>query len=146
MTRSDNGAAMEGHLCVELVCRFFGHLDADRYDDLMALMVPGAIWYRQGAELSPGNAMLAVLRRRSPNRVVAHLLTNLVATPSGMDSMSVSGYMLAFAHDGGGSRTLPAPLDMPTSISLLNTELVRSGDRWLLHRSRTTPLFKREAA
>lgn len=129
--------------CLEVTTRFFWLLDHNRYADLMGLMADSAVWYRQGLELRPGQEMMTVLERRSPTRVVAHLLSNLLATPMHADRVLVTGYMTAYAHDEGTAPSSPAPLNGPTSVTKLHVELIRGTMGWQLDLSRSQPLFRR---
>ena len=132
--------------CIATATQFFWHLDHNRYPELMALMTPDAVWFRQGLELTPGDEMLATLQRRSPTRRVVHLLSNLTVWSSVEGHARVTGYLTSYAHDPGVPINGPAPLGGPGSILALDIEMKRQDDRWFVDRSRTHPLFRRETS
>jgi len=133
----------DAHQCLETATRFYWHLDFDRYDDIMALMTADGIWYRQGKELTPGPAMLAVLRERKPSRRVAHILSNLTVTATGPDTATVEGYLTAWAHAAETVLDGPYPLHGPDSISTIALDMQRVAGVWRVHRSHSTARFRR---
>lgn len=131
--------------CISTVIRFFGALDNNAYEDMMAMMSTDAQWHRQGEILRPGQAMLDALNRRSPTRTVIHVLTNLDARERGEGQIVVTGYSTAFQFDDGQHRSAPLPLDAPSSISAVHVKLKQVSAVWKLALSKSRPLFRRSA-
>lgn len=108
----------------------FDHLDNRRYDALLSLMVPGAVWHRQGMRLQGHAQILAALRERSPTQRIRHLVTNLLQRSATPDAAQFTHYMTALKFDDGRVHTGPVTIDGPLRMSLVTTQLQRIEGTW----------------
>ncbi|CAN5738968.1 hypothetical protein BH09PSE5_BH09PSE5_00590 [soil metagenome] len=129
--------------CLSTLTRFYRCLDGFRYQDMMALMAPGAVWHRQGEVLTSPDAMIAALSKRSATRSIVHLLTNLFVESGDGTQATVRGYQTAYAFDDGTQRTGPAPLEGASSIASIEATLTNVDGQWLIRQLGSTKLFAR---
>ena len=114
----------------QTILAMFDHLDERRYDELLSLMTPQAVWHRQGKRLQGHAQILAALNERSATQRIRHLVTNLLQRSAGDDSASFSHYMTALRFDDGQAHDGPVTVRQPYRMSLVTTQLVRTGGVW----------------
>lgn len=108
----------------------FDHLDERRYEDLLTLMTPDAVWHRQGKRLEGHGQILEALLERSATQRIRHLVTNLRQRRAGPDQVLCTHYMTAFRHDEGRVLTGPPTIAGPFRMSLVTTRLVQRDAAW----------------
>ena len=114
----------------QTILAMFDHLDERRYDELLALMTPQAVWHRQGKRLRGHAQILAALNERSGTQRIRHLVTNLLQRSVSDDNASFSHYMTALRFDDGQSHAGPVTIRQPFRMSLVTTQLVRTAAGW----------------
>lgn len=129
--------------CLEIVTRFYRHLDRGEFDKLDALMARDGLYHRpDGNAYTPGPQLITALSRRSPTARMAHLLANLYTERSSTDAMKVHGYMSVFIQDDGKVHDGPAPMPAtPKTIYNLDISLERRGGVWLVTRLQNSRRF-----
>ena len=114
----------------QTILAMFDCLDEQRYDALLALMAPDAIWHRQGKRLQGHAQILAALRERSATQRIRHLITNLRQRSASDNEAEFSHYMTALRYDDGRSHSGPVTIPGPFRMSLVTTRLVRPAGVW----------------
>jgi hypothetical protein len=122
------------------VTRFYRHLDDRNYKAIAALMTPGGVWHRQGAQLSGETAILGALDKRSPTLVIHHLLSNLFADIAADGSAEVTAYMLVARYDSGSLLTDAAPFSGIENIRTIRVKLVPTEAGWRVQRMSSDPI------
>jgi hypothetical protein len=126
----------------QTVIRFFRALDERDYSTLAALLAPGGVWHRQGAELRNEADILAAMAKRSPTMRIHHLLTNVFAEPRGEEDAEVTAYMLVVRHDSGAEPTGPSPLTGFENLRTMRARLRQTPQGWrILHLGGDAPSF-----
>ena len=129
--------------CVDLVRRFYLHLDRREYRQLDALMARDGVYFRpHGRPVPAGATLIADLAEIPRTKTIVHLLTNLHAELLTAGSARVSGYMTVFWHDDGTSRTGPVPLGMPRTIRALDIELGKHAGTWQIRKIENVKLME----
>lgn len=108
----------------------FDHLDEGRYDALLALMTPDAVWHRRGQCLRGPAQIRAALQERSTTQRIRHLATNLLQRSATPDEVSYSNYLTALKFDDGQVRTGPVTVPGFFRMAHVTTRLVRVADAW----------------
>lgn len=116
----------------QLLNEFFYHLDEFQYEELVALMAPGALWHRQGKALRGAEESLAALSLRSRTQRIRHVITNVQVTQLAASEASSVCYMTVYKHDDGEDAPLPRTIAGPAGVMLVSTQFRRHGDRWLV--------------
>lgn len=107
----------------QTILAMFDHLDEGRYDALVALMAPCAVWHRQGQRLQGHGQILAALQQRSDTQRIRHLVTNLLQRSLSADEAEFSHYMTALKFDDGKPHVGPVAISGPFRMSLVSTRL-----------------------
>jgi SnoaL-like domain len=132
----------DSSICMDLVTRFYRHLDLREYEKLDALMARDGSYLRpSGRTLLAGPPLIADLAAGSKTLTLAHLLTNLYVDFNG-DEASLHGYMTVFQHDSGAPPVFPLPLGNPTSIRAMNITLHRREGGWRIWKLNNVLLFR----
>ena len=114
----------------QTIIAMFDHLDEARYDALLSLMTPQAVWHRQGQRLQGHAQILAALLQRSATQRIRHLVTNLLQRSAASNEAQFSHYMTALKFDDGQVRAGPVTISGPFRMSLVTTQLVRLDGAW----------------
>ena len=114
----------------QTILAMFDHLDEARYDALLALMTPQAVWHRQGQRLQGHAQILAALRQRSPTQRIRHLVSNLLQRSASAGEAQYSHYMTALKFDDGQVRAGPVTISGPFRMSLVTTQLLQLDGAW----------------
>jgi limonene-1,2-epoxide hydrolase len=133
-------ADLSAATAVQTVTRFYRHLDDRNYKAIAALMAPGGVWHRQGAQLSGEAAILEALGKRAPTLVIHHLLSNLFADIAADGSAEVTAYMLVARYDSGSPLTGPAPFNGIENIRTIRVKLVPTAEGWRVQRMSSDPI------
>ncbi len=127
---------------VQITHRFFWCLDEFRYQDILSMMLPDAVWHRQGRALQGHAQILAALNERSNTQRIRHVITNpFVAEESG-DSARLIAYMIGYKCDEGVKQAAPQTIDNALRFLLVETHFKRGEGRWLIAQQRGTPEFE----
>ncbi len=114
----------------QTILAMFDHLDERRYDALLGLMAPHAVWHRQGQRLQGHGQILAALQQRSDTQRIRHLVTNLLQRSLSADEAEFSHYMTALKFDDGKPHVGPVAISGPFRMSLVSTRLQRLDGDW----------------
>lgn len=137
-----SAVALSQFQCQDVALRFYRHLDERRYGEMAALMHPDGIWSRQGTDIDRSGLSAALTKGRSASLMTHHLLTNLVVTQAGSESMAAVGYLVVFRHDDGDAPRIPVPLSGASGISDWKCEFRPTADGWRIFRLQSRPTFK----
>lgn len=122
--------------CSQLMLRFYDAFDAWDYAGMAALFAPDGVWQRAGKTLAGREAIVAELQQRPTTQVVRHVLSNLLVTAANADQAQARFYITVYRHDGGTARSIPAPLQAPAMLLVVNARLVRHSEGWrILHQA-----------
>ncbi|CAN5512913.1 hypothetical protein BH09PSE5_BH09PSE5_20200 [soil metagenome] len=129
--------------CTQLSNRFFHCMDEQRYSDMLAMMVPDAVWHRQGKRLAGHDQIRAALNERSTSQRIRHVLTNGFVEREDSEGADYVAYMIGYKYDDGTTRQPPLTISGPMRMLLLNTRFVRrlDGD-WLIQETSAIPEFE----
>jgi ketosteroid isomerase-like protein len=111
---------------------FFDHLDEQRYDALLALMTPDAVWHRHGKTLRGTDQIMAALRERSATQRIRHVLTNLLEREAPAGEIVLTHHMTAYKYDDGQITRGPVAIRGPFRFSMVRTRWRRHDQRWLI--------------
>ncbi|GGE50086.1 hypothetical protein GCM10011360_41380 [Primorskyibacter flagellatus] len=123
--------------------RFYMALDERDADALAAVIAPDGCWRRAGVDHIGPDAMRALIAERAPDRHSRHVLSNIVVDVLDERTATVRLYNTAFVHTGATGERGAAPMDLPSSIGILEGKFVHTGGAWLLKDLRSKPAFKR---
>ena len=130
-------------LCTQLTHRFFYYLDERRYEDLIGLMQPDAVWHRQGRALRGLDAVRAALNERSATQRIRHVVTNGFVEQADAQAATYVAYMIGYRYDDGTVREPPLTISGPLRMLLVRTRFVRQPDgRWLIGETSAVPEFE----
>jgi hypothetical protein len=121
------------HACARTVLGLFAAMDDLRYDDVAAAFSAEGVWHRAGLALRGRDAIVGAMHERPVDRVVRHVVTNLLIEV--LDDARASGrcYVTAYAGPAGdGPPTIKAPWLLLTATHRFEPH----GERWLLAESR----------
>jgi hypothetical protein len=112
--------------CERLLMACYSLMDRGHYDASAELFSEDATWVRGEGPVHTRKGILASLRRRPPQRLSRHFITNVVVTPLG-NYAEATAYMIAL-H---GVRTAdgPSPLPVPVAVCDLVVRFRRS-EEW----------------
>ncbi len=120
--------------CAQLVNRFYGLLDAKRYEELVGLFSRDGVWVRQ-AKPVPRDALLATMRERE-SWVTAHLVTNLQVHVIDADHAETEQYITLYRHEGWADKATPPPVTLPLAVLHHRDRMVREDGVWKIqHKS-----------
>lgn len=114
----------------QTILAMFDHLDERRYDALLSLMAPQAVWHRQGQRLQGHAQILAALLQRSGTQRIRHLVSNLLQRSASSDEAQFSHCMTALKFDDGQVHAGPVTISGPFSMSFVTTQLLRLDGAW----------------
>lgn len=127
----------------QLVHRFYYYLDERRYQDLVDMMRPDAIWHRQGKVLRGHDQALAALNERTTSLVIRHIITNTFLEQESDSDARLIAYLTAYRYDDGKPTTKrPLTIDAPYRVLLIKKRFVRHDDRWWIAESEGTTEFE----
>jgi len=121
---ADAGAA------VQVLHRFYAHLDDRRYADVVALMCADVCWHRQGEALRGHAAVMRALERRPPNMMTLHVITNAFAMQAPPGEIALSALMTAYRGSVEDAGALPVTIRGPFRASRLSVRFRREGTHW----------------
>lgn len=129
-------------LCNQATHRFFHRLDERRYVDMLDMMLPDAIWLRQGRRLCGHAQIMEALEARSPTMRVRHVMSNGFVESESADSAHYIAYMVGYRYDDGVVRQPPLTINGPARMLLVDTQFVRRNGAWLIRETHVVPEFE----
>jgi hypothetical protein len=127
--------------CQHLFLTFMQLLDNREAERAIALVMPDVIWHRQGKELVGRDAIRAVVCDRPPNRVIRHLLSNIVVTLEHSAKARSVAYYAVYSHEGAD---LPGRIGGPERIGDYHAAYVRTPEGWRIAYLRAQRVFAAE--
>jgi hypothetical protein len=85
------------HACAKTVLQLFAAMDDNRYDDVAAAFTPDGVWHRAGKALRGRAAIIAAMNERPTDRLVRHIITNIVVDVSDGTHAEGRCYVTAYA-------------------------------------------------
>lgn len=129
--------------CTQLTHRFFHCLDERRYDEMLAMMRPDAVWLRQGKRLAGHAQIRAALDERSASQRIRHVVTNGFVEREDAAGADYNAYMLGYRYDDGTPRQPPLTIAGPVRMLLIKTRFVReAGGAWRIQEMSAIPEFE----
>lgn len=124
--------------CQQTFLRFMQCVDAGDADGAVAQVAPDVVWHRQGERLTGPDAIRAVIRARPPQRVIRHVLSNIVVTLGEPDRASSKAYYCVYAHDGGDGKRI---VSGPERVGDYHAGYARTAGGWRLTSLRAERIF-----
>jgi hypothetical protein len=128
--------------CAQLVLRFYGLLDAKRYDELVALFSKDGVWVRMRKPLSRSEIMATQSERE--NWVTAHVVTNLQVHVIDEDHAETQQYITLYRQENWADSSGVPPVSPPRAILRHHDRLVRENGAWKIAHKRSVPIFMGE--
>lgn len=127
----------------QITHRFYYYLDERRYEDLVDLFRPEALWHRQGKILNGRAQMLAALAERPASQVIRHIITNSFLEHAAENDATLIAYLTAYRYDDGSPQgKRPLTIDGPYRVLLIKKQFVRDNGRWSIAESAGVPEFE----
>lgn len=121
---------------VNRLTKFFYCLDTGRWDDMIALMQPGAVWHRFNGSITGHEAIRKMLGERDMTSRVCHLISSAFVDSSNQEvaagKIMVRAYLTAYRVDGAGSHEKSVPMTSPSKIGRADTTMVKTEKGWLI--------------
>lgn len=127
--------------CGQALLRFFRSLDEDDAEGVVREFAADGVWHRRGERFEGHEALRAAMAARPADRVVRHVVTNLVVTPGADGQATAGSYMMAYAAArpaAGGVATLGAPGALHGCTTAFRLE----GGAWRITSHRAVPLLR----
>jgi SnoaL-like domain len=128
--------------CTQLLFRFYYWFDLFRYEEMVALFSPNAVWHRAGKVLRGREEIIAILRERSTTQRVRHVLTNVLVDVMDATNANAVLYLTAYQFDSGQRLTAPPSIRSPSLLLVVTAHLVKTDDNWLIAEQKTTREFE----
>jgi hypothetical protein len=142
MTTNDQMAAAIA--CEKLSVAFANHIDARRYDELIALFADDGVFERGGKPVKGHAAIRAEMDRRPLDMVTMHVCTNILIDVTGPDRATGVTYYLAIVHNkatGPG----PHPLSGIETAGMFQDVFTRTPAGWRIAERKAVGVFRRQA-
>jgi hypothetical protein len=128
--------------CAQLVHRFYGLLDAKRYDDLVALFSKDGVWVRMRKPLSRSEILATQSERE--DWITAHVVTNLQVRVVDEDHAETEQYITLYRQESWSPASGPPPVSPPLAILHHHDRLLREDGAWKIAHKRSDPIFMGE--
>ena len=128
--------------CAQLVHRFYGLLDAKRYDDLVKLFSRDGVWVRLGKPV-PRDQLLKTMGERE-SWVTAHLVTNLQVRVIDADRAETEQYITLYRHEGWAGKDKAPPVTLPLAVLHHRDRMVREDGIWKIQHKSSRQIMIRE--
>jgi hypothetical protein len=131
-------------IAAHLFSRLFVGLDTNVYSEAAACFSADGVWHRQGKILQGKTQILAALEQRPAGRKTLHVVTNMIAKSSGINTADVSYYLLAYRYDLKSREEGPAPIVAPIVMGICQARIGFISKDWRVVELRTGPdyMFK----
>ncbi|MEA2976299.1 MAG: hypothetical protein QOF19_1819 [Alphaproteobacteria bacterium] len=119
--------------CTQLVFKFYGYLDENRYAEMAELFTKDGVWVRLGKEVR-GPANIRALEAERENWLTAHLVTNVrinILDPKRAETVQ---YVTLYRHENWEPSAGPAPVVLPLAILRHQDQLANDGGIWKFKR------------
>lgn len=125
----------------ELIFRVNRHYEMHEYEQMVACYTEDAHYRSWRGDTVGRAAILALMARREPGRLVRHVLSNV--TLSLHDELSAEGhcYVTAFLSHHGHPLVQPVPHGMPPAVAEYRLRFRRDAGHWLISEKLTIEVF-----
>lgn len=130
--------------CQRVLLSVFRDLDEFDYQRVVGHFAEDGLWRREGLDLNGRAQILANLEQRPRKQVVRHLISNLIVEVQAQFNARASGYNTVFRAFGAAGNTgaqLPATINAPLGLWVLEAKLVCFRDVWLITELRQQQQF-----
>lgn len=128
--------------CARVIISLFRDLDAFDYPRLIGNFAPDGLWAREGRELVGHAQILAALAQRPRNQVVRHLITNLIVDATSSSEACAGAYNTAYRALDVAAESLPARIDAPLGLWVLDARLACREGVWRITALRQAQQFR----
>jgi hypothetical protein len=118
--------------CTQLIYKFYGYLDENRYEEMGKLFTEDGVWVRLGKEVK-GPANISALKAERKNWLTAHLVTNVRVNVIDPHRAETIQYITLYRHENWET-TGPAPVVLPLGILRHQDVIVNDGGAWKFKR------------
>ena len=125
----------------ELVFRLNRHYELHEYAEMAALYAEDAHYANWRGDVVGRAAILRLMQDRAPDRLVRHVLSNLVIELDGADQARGLCYVTAFLNPQGHPVTRSVPQLGAPAIAEYHFAFRRVDGRWLVAAKRTVEIF-----
>ncbi|MGE0804131.1 MAG: nuclear transport factor 2 family protein [Burkholderiaceae bacterium] len=126
--------------CTALCIGFARAIDANRYDDFVALFAPDGVFVRSGQPFAGHAAIRAFLEARPDGRVTRHLCTNIAIRV--VDSENAEGDCSVIMFQGALQRSGPSEASPPPSVVDYRDRFVLTSGGWRFARREVQVIFR----
>jgi hypothetical protein len=131
--------------CSQVLLGFFRSLDEDDAEGVVRAFAADGVWHRRGERFEGHAALRAAMAARPADRVVRHVVTNLVVTPGADGRLSGASYMMAYAATRPAVGGV-AELGAPAALQGCATEFRLEAGAWRIASHRAVPLLRASGA
>jgi hypothetical protein len=138
-------ADLDAWRCCQVLLRFFRSLDEDDTEGVVEAFAADGIWHRRGERFAGQQAIRGAMAGRPADRVVRHVVTNLVVTPGAEGGFTAESYMMPY----GAARPAEggvAALGAPSALHACRTEFRLVDGAWRIASHRAVPLLRAPGA
>jgi hypothetical protein len=118
--------------CAATVLRLFGAMDALQYDRVAGAFTPDGVWHRAGKALRGRAQIVAAMNERPMDRLVRHIITNVVVDVVDERRATGSCYVTAY---GGPLSDGPPALNAPWLVLTATHVFAASDEGWKIAES-----------
>lgn len=119
--------------CTQLVYKFYGYLDENRYEEMANLFTGDGVWVRLGKEVK-GPANIRALKAVRENWLTVHLVTNIRVNILDSEHVETVQYVTLYRHENWEPSAGPAPVVLPLAILRHQDQLVNKSGVWKFKR------------
>lgn len=128
--------------CLQLLHRFFHCLDQSRYEQLISLFEPDAVWNRQGVELRGHDEIRLALATRSATQRIRHVLSNTFVAVEEGNMARLTSYMTVYRFDNGVPPVGPVTINGPMQMYTVDASVRLTPQRAGIVKLEITPEFR----
>lgn len=132
--------------CLRLTTAFAVHLDNRRYDEVVDLFTPDALYNPRGTPYRGRAEIMGYLNGRPATRRSRHVIANQLVRVVDERTAEGSCVLLYFVQEGAPADDVPAPLDGIELIGDYHDRFVLTEAGWRISRRIGTVVFQRQAS
>ena len=126
---------------------FFAHLDARRYDAMLAHFTNDARWFRQGKWSDGHRAIRQALEERCASRQTCHVMSNHHIASASDCEVTVQSVMTAYSFPAPANEKELPQISGPLRLNLVATVFCKQANgAWLISSQRFDPRVAFKAA
>lgn len=125
----------------DLICNLNRHYELHEYAAMAALYTEDAHYANWRGDVVGRVAILQLMQDRAPDRLVRHVLSNIVIDVESATRARGLCYVTAFLNPHGHPAARAVPQDGPPAIAEYHFRFRRVDGRWLVAEKRTVEIF-----